>query len=1490
MENIPTFGIAETDDYVRKILSRAGKLPVGNLDALHAALVPHVMHQESRGNPRAVSKKGAVGTMQTMPATLKNPGFGVTPARDDSDAERERVGKDYLRAMLARYPGRPDLALAAYNAGPGRADRWAKQSGARFMRDPDQPLFRTGAGVEGIATLSPNWGERPLATDRPRKANLFSNIVGVDSSIAAFARMAEDSAQTFDPDFELGSLNDKEWAQVTQGIPEEYWTGLAGAVSRSHLNTLSARIRAQVEAEREMAAYGGWGVAARFAYNLVGDPVGMALNFASGGVGVATKAHRLAQAAEAARTAGRLEEASAAVKALEAIARGGAWQNAGRAAAINTGASVAMEGIVDYGNPDRDGWDLAFAGLGGAVLGAGFSRVFTGNELRRVQGAFMRESALLRNAELVASIEAKRVELTAQLADLEAQRAAPVAEVEDARRALANLTEELRATAEARRLELTKTAEGALKRSELGSLRRTTEGLRRQARDAQELEPQIRERMLREDVASMGEEVATSKQRAKLRHGAAKAEAANRWSTIRANLERAETALARGQAAEDARVELRRVERQAAKGEHLWMLDEPGRNRFGERELELTKNLQRALGIEQKRNASLDARKADLEGQLKGLEEAQARGIRASDEQILRQAEAFGMDTASAARFTGFAEGVHAELDGVDSGLPSIARMGAKGARGKAVDVLTMRKGPFATFSMILRGSPNEVVRDELGRMVGNAVGNADGTPNLVGASEIHARIHESMTAKFNAAINAPYREWAERNGYGAFERWTRPVRERFMADMGLAIRKSADVTEQVTDVDPAILKAATKVRQVFAEYLKEAKAAGVKGFENVEMNEGYLPRVFDFRRVYDIEQDIGSDNLRALVAKAVQAADEEIDDKLAAAIARAYVKRMKELRVGSDVGLMQGMRWDDVGFLRRFLDEAGTPREEIDEVVNKFAALNARRERQTEGTVRYGKHRVQFDETTAMVFRSQNAAREGRIEDVEIALSDLFENNVEHLFGRYSRSMSGHIGLAKVGIKSKNDFDLSIRKVERALEGDPDELKRVKDTAEMAYKLITGQPVQDATMLTKLGRAARDFNFTTTMNQTGWAQFPDMAGLLQSGYLRYTITNFFDGFRSMRRTDGVLDDAFAKEMEEWLGVGTDFYNNAVFSSYDPGEEGGLIGALGKVEHGLRVAGRGTQAVSGMAWMTAFSQRLVARNIVQRLVKDVTEGGGFNKARAATLGLDDAMKARIERQIRKYTEFVDGNFGGKVRVVNWMKWDDVEARDAMLYATFREARRLVQEEDLGDTTKWMHTNWGKILAQFRRFALVSYSKQVMHGIAHADAEEATRVLISMVMASMAYTARHSIALASQPADKREEYAEKYLSPDRLAAAAIANSSYSTVFPALFDSTVGLAVGQRFFDTRTSGLGSDIITGNPTYSALFKNLPNAVGGASQAMLRGDRQFTQSEARAIRKLLPYQNVLGVDAAFNAITSDLPEKDQDYDSSRIDWFLQD
>jgi len=79
-------------------------------------------HFDSKGNI-LTSPKGAEGIMQVMRKTQKDPGYGVTPARDRSPEELKRVGDEYGIAMLREFRD-PQIAAMAYNWGPGNVKKW----------------------------------------------------------------------------------------------------------------------------------------------------------------------------------------------------------------------------------------------------------------------------------------------------------------------------------------------------------------------------------------------------------------------------------------------------------------------------------------------------------------------------------------------------------------------------------------------------------------------------------------------------------------------------------------------------------------------------------------------------------------------------------------------------------------------------------------------------------------------------------------------------------------------------------------------------------------------------------------------------------------------------------------------------------------------------------------------------------------------------------------------------------------------------------------------------------------------------------------------------------------------------------------------------------------------------------------------------------------------------------------------------------------------
>jgi soluble lytic murein transglycosylase-like protein len=116
------------DRYDPGLLRRAARYDaIIETEAKSAGVEPNLLRAvivvESGFNPRAVSKRGAVGLMQLMPETAKR--FGVSDRYDPR--QNVRGGAVYLGFLVNRFRQNVRLALAAFNAGEDAVDRNAGQ-------------------------------------------------------------------------------------------------------------------------------------------------------------------------------------------------------------------------------------------------------------------------------------------------------------------------------------------------------------------------------------------------------------------------------------------------------------------------------------------------------------------------------------------------------------------------------------------------------------------------------------------------------------------------------------------------------------------------------------------------------------------------------------------------------------------------------------------------------------------------------------------------------------------------------------------------------------------------------------------------------------------------------------------------------------------------------------------------------------------------------------------------------------------------------------------------------------------------------------------------------------------------------------------------------------------------------------------------------------------------------------------------------------------
>jgi soluble lytic murein transglycosylase-like protein len=147
---------ASGDRYDAALIARAGQYDaIIERAAILASVEPNLLRAvivvESGFNSRAVSKRGAVGLMQLMPATASR--FGVSNPYDPR--ENVHAGAQYLKFLIDRFGHDVRLALAAYNAGEDAVDR----NGGQIP-----PFSETMAYVPRVLKIYQMLREQPRAT------------------------------------------------------------------------------------------------------------------------------------------------------------------------------------------------------------------------------------------------------------------------------------------------------------------------------------------------------------------------------------------------------------------------------------------------------------------------------------------------------------------------------------------------------------------------------------------------------------------------------------------------------------------------------------------------------------------------------------------------------------------------------------------------------------------------------------------------------------------------------------------------------------------------------------------------------------------------------------------------------------------------------------------------------------------------------------------------------------------------------------------------------------------------------------------------------------------------------------------------------------------------------------------------------------------------------------------------------------------------------
>ena len=807
-----------------------------------------------------------------------------------------------------------------------------------------------------------------------------------------------------------------------------------------------------------------------------------------------------------------------------------------------------------------------------------------------------------------------------------------------------------------------------------------------------------------------------------------------------------------------------------------------------------------------------------------------------------------------------------------------------------------MQKSEFSALRIdmanYLLSSDNPLING-LGRILAeDAVGKRGDNVIESTADLLKTNAFKGKLARFYQTYGVEYKAWAKENNIGFFRRSQSKQRTSFGEQVADAIENPNGIHS------PAVKRMAQRNAELYRDILREAKEAGVKGFENIPENLTYFTHRWNKFKFDDLRGKIGDDGIERLLTQGLVNGTTDLTEDAAAQIAKAMNIKIKNDLAGLDSGFSRLFTADSRDTLKQIMKEerfgkedGGVFRPFSDDELDRLLGLF---EQSQTGVPSRAKYRLRFDMETQ--FEGTNKLTGTR----EIfSIKDLQERDAEQVFTLYANEMSGRIALAKKGIKSESDFESLINQakdyavnegVGKARQRNRKRIGKEEEIARTIYNMILGRrppnaPDQDGAFM-RVTRLIQDFNFIRLMNQVGFAQFAELGNAVQVGGIRGLI-RVVPEFKAMikRAENGELTDPVLRDIEAFFGTGAERMTNQMIHRLDQLETNSPYGRgiLDGIQRTADRAKRFTADISGMAPITLGLERGTSRIVMQTLADMAFSNKSLTLKRMRSLGLGDDEAQLVFDNFKKNAKLENSFLFStkKLRESNLEQWDP-KARDVLGIAIARWTRRAIQQNDLGNLSLFMTKEYGKVLVQFRTFMVVSHAKQLLHNVAMRDMRAFQAMMYSSISAGLAYTAQQNIQMIGLSDKEKRERKEERLSASAIAKATFARSSYAAFIPGGIDTAFDIYGADPFFaNYRSSGLDSNFLTGNPSYQILFgaTGAENALKTAVRTGLNPDYQMSRGKARSLLTALPFSNAIGIQNAIRIATEDLPTE------SRVD-----
>lgn len=769
-----------------------------------------------------------------------------------------------------------------------------------------------------------------------------------------------------------------------------------------------------------------------------------------------------------------------------------------------------------------------------------------------------------------------------------------------------------------------------------------------------------------------------------------------------------------------------------------------------------------------------------------------------------------------------------------------------------------------------------------------------------------------------------------DRQAFGTFMTEFHPARMAYLKEQGifrmnLAQRARAShefsikVGQYVEDptafpgASQHIVRAAKAFSDGMVEWNRRMREAGLA---DLPENRNYVPKVAASEAVTDIDMRFREEDIHRWIGEAILAMTPDLDAKIVERIAKGYWRNLRRASYGMgddfDRTIQEG-NFD--GFKRAMLenleeaddlDEAGL-RAAFDAFTNALDANTKPTKGQASRWMGHLKKRTLLDYAKTFTI----ADRGGKVH--QMAVRDLFENDSEMLYRRYTRTMSGRVAFANMklmnpsklevildGVRSEADLqkwkDMIIESYRQT--GKPHgeweaKARNAIENLEFGWKRINAIPVWEGNpAYARWARRIKSMQFTRLMSNMGLNQVQEAWKIMSLIGFRAALSQL-PSIRAMvkaARTGEISGDQLLEELTDVTGLGLDGLHYRLGLRMDDDRLGNpSVGRGGRMlDNALDSASHFTSTISGMRAIHDFQQRWAMKAVTQRLVDmaratrgeagefDLSRLGKHEVNRLASLGLGKEDAALLFRNLLDHSEF-DGK---KIVGVNVPKWDP-EAVTKFRHFVGRYTDRVVQQNDYGALAKWMSNPVLGMFTQFRSFVYGAWAKSTLWSLNHMGLTD-PRMMVLLLGELAAGTATYMLRNLGTATTEEgwQKFMEQVNDPVHLIENGWARTATSSVIPMFIDAILltaqktGFDVEPQFGNARSSGSAMDAFFGSPLADQAA-SLQAGLRGVKQAAVDGE-EMSQSEIKSLVRAVPLPaNFVPFSAALGLLIKDRPVK---------------